>query len=101
VANLRLSRRAENDLAEIGIHTLNRWGERQTIRYIDNLETCCQKLADNQASGRACDCIRPGLRRMGQGSHVVFFRRTRKDIVVIRILHKKMLPEENELDETT
>lgn len=38
---------------------------------------------------------------MEQGSHVVFFRRTGKDIVVIRILHKKMLPEENELDEAT
>ena len=101
MTTFRLSRRAEDDLTDIGIHTLNQRGERQTVRYIDNLESCCQKIADNPAARRPCDYIRPGLRRMEQGSHVIFFRRTGKDIVVIRILHKKMLPEANESDETT
>jgi len=35
----------------------------------------------------------PGLRRMEQGKHVVFFRREPAGILVSRILHERMLPE--------
>jgi len=34
----RFSRRAESDLMEIARYTLDTWGEKQTIHYIDNLE---------------------------------------------------------------
>jgi plasmid stabilization system protein ParE len=46
----------------------------QTLRYLDDLEAACQRLAENPATGRSCDQIRPGLRRMEQGRHVIFFR---------------------------
>ncbi len=76
----------------IGDYTLRTWGVDQTIRYLDELEACCQRLADNPASGRPCDHVRPGLRRMEQGKHVVFFRREARGILISRILHEKMLP---------
>ncbi len=38
----RLSRLAEADLMDIGTYSLNKWGEDQTIRYLDALEACCQ-----------------------------------------------------------
>ncbi len=50
-------------------------------------------LADNPALGRACGSIRPGLRRMEQGRHVVFYRQVKGGIVISRILHQNMLPE--------
>jgi len=50
-------------LLSIGAYTLRRWGEAQTVRYLDELEDCCRQLADNVASGRACDYVRPGLYR--------------------------------------
>jgi len=53
VATFRFSRLAEADLLSIGVYTLRTWGEPQTIRYIDELEDCCQQVADNQASGRS------------------------------------------------
>jgi toxin ParE1/3/4 len=84
---------------EIGAYTLHTWGEDQTLRYIDDLEACCQRLADNQASGRACDHVRPGLRRMEQGKHVVFFRLQPRRILVSRILHQQMLPERHAIDD--
>ena len=59
---------------EIGAYTLEKWGERQTLRYIDELETCCRQLAENPQSGRSCDHVRPGLRRMEHARHVVFYR---------------------------
>jgi ParE toxin of type II toxin-antitoxin system, parDE len=58
MAMYRLSRLAEADLIDIGTYTLHTWGEDQTIRYLDDLEACCQRLADSQELGRACDHIR-------------------------------------------
>ena len=84
---------------DIGAYTLHVWGEDQTIRYIDGLETCCQQLADNPELGRPCDHIRPGLRRMEHARHVVFYRIEAGGIVVSRILHQRMLPERQSIDE--
>ena len=99
MAAFRLSGYAEVDLLSIGEYTLRTWGPARTIRYIDELEACCQRLADNPASGRPCDHVRLGLRRMEQGKHVVFFRREPGGILVSRILHERMLPERHTIDD--
>jgi toxin ParE1/3/4 len=93
VARFRFSRSAEADLLAIGDYTLRTWGEKQAVRYFDALETFCQTLADNPALGRACDRIRPGLRRMEHGQHVVFYRQVAGGIRISRILHRRMLPD--------
>ncbi|HEX3681172.1 MAG TPA: type II toxin-antitoxin system RelE/ParE family toxin [Bryobacteraceae bacterium] len=100
MAVFHLSRRAEADLIEISAYTLQTWGADQTIRYIDELETCCHRLAHNPGLGRACDEIRPGLRRMGQGKHVIFYRQHEGGILVSRILHHRMLPKKHAIDDT-
>jgi len=99
VATFRFSRRAEADLLSIGAYTLLTWGEDQTSRYIDDLEGCCQMLADNPRLGRVCDDVRPGLRRMERGKHVVFYREDAGGILVSRILHQRMLPERQAIDD--
>lgn len=83
----------------IGTHTLSTWGAEQAVRYIDGLETCCHLLADNPSLGRACDNIRPGLRCMEHGKHVVFYRQAAGGILVSRILHRRMLPERQNTSE--
>ena len=92
MAVLRVSRRAERDLLGIAECTLRTWGEAQVTRYLDELENCCRTLADNPELGRRCDEIRPGLRRLEHGLHVVFYRRERGGILVSRFLHQRMLP---------
>jgi toxin ParE1/3/4 len=87
-----LTRRAENDLFEIGEYTVRTWGTEQCVRYIDGLEACCQKLADNPKQGRSCENLRPGYWRMEQGKHVIFYRIDEDGIVIARILHVRMLP---------
>jgi toxin ParE1/3/4 len=64
VALFRNSRRAEADLLNIGAYTLLILGEDQAIRYVDDIEICCQLLAENPALGRSCEDVRQGLRRM-------------------------------------
>ena len=75
-------------MLNIGEYTLHKWGEAQTARYIDELEVCCQTLADNPALGRLCDDVRPGLRRHEHGKHVVFYRQEPEGIMVSRILQR-------------
>jgi toxin ParE1/3/4 len=99
VARFRFSRRAEADLFNIGDYTFRTWGKAQADRYIGELEDCCQLVADNPALGRPCDEIRPGLRRMEQGKHVVFYRVETGGILISRILHQRMLPENQSIDD--
>lgn len=96
MAVFRFSRRAEADLLGIAKYTLRTWGKAQTARYIGDLEVFCQTLADNPALGRPCDDVRPGLRRMEYGKHVVFYRQDRSGILISRILHQSMLPEKHD-----
>lgn len=93
MAAFRFSRRAETDLLSIGDYTLRTWGKAQAARYINELELCCQTLADNPALGRPCDDIRPGLRRLEHRKHVIFYRQQHGGILVSRILHERMLPD--------
>lgn len=99
MGRFRFSRRAEVDLYDIGIYTYRTWGEAQTGLYLRKMEECCQLLAGSPGIGRPCDEIRPGLRRMEQGKHVVFYREEPGGIRISRILHQRMLPENQALDD--
>lgn len=99
MATFRFSRRAAADLRSIAEYTLRAWGEKQTVRYLDELESCCQTLAGRPALGRECEEVRPGLRRMECGRHVVFYREDARGILVSRILHQRMLPERQAIED--
>ncbi len=92
---MRFSRRAEADLLSIAAYTLRTWGKGQADRYINDLEACCQMLDRDPICGRRCDEVRPGLRRLEHGRHVVFYYKGANDILVSRILHYRMLPSGN------
>ncbi len=88
-------------MLSIADYTLRTWGEAQTARYVGDLENCCRMLADNPALGRSCDDIRPGLRRMEHGKHIVFYRAQKTGgVIVVRILHQRMLPERQTIDDS-
>ena len=90
---------SEADLLEIASYTLSSWGEDQAVRYMDALEACCRQLVNQPEVGRACDQVRHGLRRMERGRHVVFYRIEAQGILISRILHQRMLPERQIIDE--
>jgi len=80
---------------DIGVYTLRTWGPDQALRYLADLEGTCQTLANNPGCGRLCEHIRPGLRRLEQGRHVIFYRKDAQGILISRILHDRMLPVQN------
>jgi toxin ParE1/3/4 len=85
-------------LLSIAAYTLRTWGETQATRYMQDLDRCCQMTADNPTLGRACDDIRPRLRRMECGRHVVLYREDAGGILISRILHQRMLPGRHAID---
>jgi toxin ParE1/3/4 len=99
VATFQLSNRALADLDSIAEYTVRTWNVAQAERYLAQLEVASQQLADTPGLGRRCEHIRPGLWRMEAHSHVLFFRRHGDDIPVCRILHYRMLPEYQPIDD--
>lgn len=93
MAAARYLRRARGDLLAIARYTLETWGLEQANRYVDALEECCRRLAQEPTLGRVHAPL-PRYWRIEHGSHVVFFRREKNgDVVIVRVLHKRMLPE--------
>jgi toxin ParE1/3/4 len=92
-------KRAEADLRTIGIYTLRTWGLAQAERYLLSIRECCHLLAERPGIGRSCSSIRPGLRRMEHAEHVIFYRVFEDELVVSRILHRSMLPEEHPMQD--
>jgi toxin ParE1/3/4 len=92
VAKFKLTHHANADIDAIAEYTLTRHGERQCAVYLDDLETSLQLLARHPDMGRACDEIKPGLRRHEHEHHVVFYMRKPYGIRVLRVLHDRMQP---------
>jgi toxin ParE1/3/4 len=95
----RFSESAKADLLSIGAYTIETWGIVQAARYLDELDRCAKMLALNPRLGRACGWIRPGLHRFEKGRHVVFYRLEANGILVSRILHQSMLPQEEQFED--
>lgn len=91
-AKFRVAKPAKADLRSIGRHTRKHWSIEQARRYLAELDACFHRLAEHPELGRSADAIRPGLWRLEQGRHVIFYRRTDYGIRVIRVLHDRMLP---------
>jgi toxin ParE1/3/4 len=99
VAKVAFRAAPEADFDDITAYTVRTWDAAQADRYLTLLDDYCQRLADTPVLGRACDDIRAGLLRAEQAGHVVFFRREPTGILVCRVLHKRMLPGAQPIDD--
>ena len=62
-------------------------------RYVDGLHARLAMLARFPNSGRRRDDLGVGYRSIVHGSHIVFYRVSRRDLVVVRVLHVRMSPD--------
>ena len=86
-----LTAAARKDVIEIGRFSTKKWGKRQRDRYLKQLDDAFEILARQPEIGKDAKDIKPGYRKFGHGSHVIFYRAgTDSKIVVIRILHGSM-----------
>ena len=85
----RLSPLAEADLEDIWLYTFKNWSEEQANSYHRDLITTFDDLAADRKLGRHAD-IREGYFKYVAGSHVIYFRKAKHGITVIRVLHVRM-----------
>lgn len=86
-----LTQKAKADLKEIAKLTMKRWGREQRNLYLKQFDDTFYLLSERSEIGKSCDEIRKGYLKFPQGSHVIFFRQSsKKQIEIIRILHKGM-----------
>jgi toxin ParE1/3/4 len=88
-----VSPRARDDMVGIATYTMSMWGEAQMSRYIDGLHARFAELARFPGLGRPRDEMAPGYTSIVQGTHVVFYRTTTQELVIVRILHGRMDPD--------
>jgi toxin ParE1/3/4 len=93
MGKLRLAVEADRDLDSITDYSVRAWGESRAARYVADLEACCRSIVNRPLLGRSCERIHPGLRRIEQGKHVIFYMLQGHDVLVVRILHQSMVPE--------
>lgn len=88
--DLHLSRRAETDLAEIADYTIAEFGIAQARLYRDQFEACFNSLLNNPQLGRSAEEVAPGLRRIRQQAHIVFYKSIQDELHIVRVLHYSM-----------
>lgn len=91
MSGFRLTRKAREDLRDIGRYTQETWGREQRNRYLALLDQAFHDLAASPRKGRDCGGLRAGYRKHGVGKHVIFYRSVvTGGIEIVRILHERM-----------
>ena len=90
--NFFISERAKKDIADIWNYTASEWSEKQAVRYYNELLDTCERIASNPyVIGRSYDDVRPDLRGITCGRHIIFFRIiSQRKVRIVRILHTRM-----------
>jgi toxin ParE1/3/4 len=90
MSRMLFSPAARADIEQIWDHTAEKWGEHQAEKCIRNIDTTCRDIAAGRIHGISAENIRTGYRKIGVGSHLIFFRQNEGSFEVIRILHQRM-----------
>jgi toxin ParE1/3/4 len=89
---IRLSREADQDLADIGLYTRREWGREQYAHYSAALRRALRSVRDHPHLGQARDDLFPGCRGFNVEQHVIYYKPEPGEIVVLRILHSRQDP---------
>ncbi len=81
---------AHKDLNNIFIYSVETFGMERAERYLDDLVSAFQTLANNYNQGRDYGHVRPNLYAWNVVSHVIYYKPTKEGISVYRVLHKSM-----------
>ncbi|MCC5939885.1 MAG: type II toxin-antitoxin system RelE/ParE family toxin [Lunatimonas sp.] len=86
MANYVLSVKADEDVDAIADYSLEKWGEKQTLVYIEELFNCLEKIASSPEIGRDASEFFTHLKRNNYKAHSIFYLRSESNIIIVRIL---------------
>ncbi len=94
-----ISEKTNQDIEMIWLYTFEEWSLQQADRYYNLILDEIEFISENFESGKSVDYIKKGYRASIVKSHIIFYRKSRKNIIeIIRVLHQKM-DIENRIDE--
>jgi len=86
-----LTPKAAADIDSIWDFSAERWGIGQADIYVREIAEAFVPLANGAVTARSATDIRRDYWRHNIGSHIIFFRRSAAQrIVIVRILHQRM-----------
>ena len=89
--NYQISVKANEDIEAIWLYTFENLGLEQADRYYNLILNEIEYIAENFESGKSMEFLRKGYRATKVKSHLIFYRKNKKNTVeIIRILHQKM-----------
>ena len=92
MAHYKFTDKAEQDLENIIDFTINKWGNDQANRYINELEKRVSGLANNPNIGLNRNNLSPSLLSFPYQSHILYYIKTDNGITIARVLHRSMDP---------
>ncbi len=94
-AKYRISAIAIKDLDEIWEYTFINWSKDQADRYHNLIINEIEFVAENRTSGKSMEHVKKEYLVTYVKSHMIFFKRNKGILEVIRVLHQKMDVESN------
>ncbi|HMF68163.1 MAG TPA: type II toxin-antitoxin system RelE/ParE family toxin [Phyllobacterium sp.] len=82
----RLTERAETEILEIFLDSIEMFGVMQARRYKDELVYCCELLADTPHMGRLAETLGVGVRRHEHKSHAILCEQKADGILVLALV---------------
>ena len=86
----KLSEAAAGDIENILTRSTLDFGVVRTETYYQSLTHCLELLGSHPEMGSRVDEIRLNYRCFLHESHVIFYKQREQDILIVRILHKRM-----------
>lgn len=87
----KISEKANEDIEKIWLYTFENWSQEQADRYYNLIMDEIEYLADHFESGKPIESIRKGYRASRVKSHIIFYKKSKGDLVeIIRVLHQSM-----------
>jgi len=94
-----ISEKANQDIEKIWLYTFENWSIEQADRYYNLILDEIEFISENFESGKSADYIKKGYRSSIVKSHIIFYKKSKRNsIEIIRVLHQKM-DIENRIDE--
>jgi toxin ParE1/3/4 len=80
---------AGDDLVSIWLYGADEWSAEQADRHLFEIESICDRLLDDPELGRPRDELAAGVRSVLVRPHVVFYRASKTNIEILRVLHQQ------------
>lgn len=87
---LELSRKAQADLDDIRDYSVEQFGPRRALAYLDAVEHAFRRILSFPEIGVIRADVRERLRSLPVGEHRIFYVSEAGRVLIVRILHKRM-----------